>query len=224
MPRSCRCRAARRVTARLPGSTGTAPVTGRGSWWSSGTGSGQGDRSAWPGGLEQGRVLGRGAQVSSVSCGAPGSCAAGGYYTGWHSRLLGFVAVERHGTWGRAVEVPWPGGPGQGELCRGQLGVLHVGGPLRGRRDLQPPGLARVRRRRAERTLGHRDPGAWPGGPEQEHDRPGQLGVLCLAGQLRRRRVLQPADHLRTDTGRYARLAVPDHPALAHASGSFCAR
>ena len=41
-----------------------------------------------------------------MSCGSAGSCAAGGYYTGWHSRLLGFVAVERRGVWGRAIEVP----------------------------------------------------------------------------------------------------------------------
>src|SRR6266851_7003998 len=52
------------------------------------------------------------AEVSSVSCASPGSCAAGGYY-GNHgnNRYVvtsgrGFVAVERNGRWGRAVELP----------------------------------------------------------------------------------------------------------------------
>ena len=47
---------------------------------------------------------GRNADVTSVSCAAPGSCAAGGYYQG-HGKH-GFVAVEGNGRWRRAVEVP----------------------------------------------------------------------------------------------------------------------
>ena len=47
---------------------------------------------------------GRNADVLSVSCAAPGSCAAGGYYQG-HGKH-GFVAVEGNGRWRRAVEVP----------------------------------------------------------------------------------------------------------------------
>jgi len=61
-----------------------------------------------------------GSQVSAVSCGSPGFCAAGGYF-GNHSRNpydiitgRGFVAVERNGVWGRAVGVP-----GLGALNRG---------------------------------------------------------------------------------------------------------
>ena len=49
---------------------------------------------------------GRLARVLSVSCGAAGSCAAGGYYTDRHFDGQGFVAVERDGVWGRAAEVP----------------------------------------------------------------------------------------------------------------------
>ena len=45
------------------------------------------------------------AEVSSVSCASPGSCAAGGYYSGRRGQQ-GFVAVERHGRWGTAIEVP----------------------------------------------------------------------------------------------------------------------
>ena len=51
------------------------------------------------------------AEVNSVSCGSAGNCAAGGDYTDRHGHQQGFVAVERHGRWGRAVEVPAPGAP-----------------------------------------------------------------------------------------------------------------
>jgi len=45
------------------------------------------------------------AQVTSESCGSAGNCAAGGNYRDRHG-LQGFVAVERHGVWGQAIEVP----------------------------------------------------------------------------------------------------------------------
>ena len=45
------------------------------------------------------------AEVSSVSCGSAGSCAAGGYYRDRRGQQ-GFVAVERNGRWGKAIEVP----------------------------------------------------------------------------------------------------------------------
>jgi hypothetical protein len=54
------------------------------------------------------------AEVLSVSCGSAGSCAAGGYYTDGHRYEQGFVAVERDGVWGRAIEVP-----GLGALNKG---------------------------------------------------------------------------------------------------------
>src|SRR5450755_2089137 len=46
------------------------------------------------------------ASVSSVSCASAGNCAAGGYYTDGDGHQQGFVAVERHGRWGKAIEVP----------------------------------------------------------------------------------------------------------------------
>ena len=58
---------------------------------------------------------GGGAEVSEVSCASAGNCAAGGYYTDRHHDQLGFVASERHGRWGKAIEVPG-------------LGALNVGG------------------------------------------------------------------------------------------------
>ena len=42
----------------------------------------------------------------SVSCGSAGNCAAGGDYTRRNSGLQGFVADERNGRWGEAIEVP----------------------------------------------------------------------------------------------------------------------
>ncbi len=49
---------------------------------------------------------GRNAQVVSVSCGSAGNCAAGGSYTDRFGQGQGFVANERNGVWGRAIEVP----------------------------------------------------------------------------------------------------------------------
>jgi hypothetical protein len=43
--------------------------------------------------------------VSSISCAAPGECAAGGYYSVGGNREA-FVVSERHGRWRRAIEVP----------------------------------------------------------------------------------------------------------------------
>ncbi len=55
------------------------------------------------------------ASVSSVSCATAGNCAAGGYYVNRHNKVQAFVADERHGRWGKAIEVPG-------------LGTLNVGG------------------------------------------------------------------------------------------------
>jgi hypothetical protein len=68
------------------------------------------------GGLEPvpglaGLNIGRIAAIGSVSCSAPGDCAAGGYYAGVKSPEnqipgQGFVVTETDGTWGRAEDVP----------------------------------------------------------------------------------------------------------------------
>jgi hypothetical protein len=50
------------------------------------------------------------AQVSSVSCAAPGECSAGGYYSQYRGGgTPGFVVDERHGVWGTAEPVTGPG-------------------------------------------------------------------------------------------------------------------
>ncbi len=46
------------------------------------------------------------ANVNSVSCPSAGNCAAGGYYNRRVYYQGGFLAVERHGRWGKAIEVP----------------------------------------------------------------------------------------------------------------------
>jgi hypothetical protein len=70
---------------------------------------------AW-GGLETvpglaGLNIGQIAAIGSVSCSAPGVCAAGGYYAGVKSPEnqipgQGFVVTQTDGTWGRAQDVP----------------------------------------------------------------------------------------------------------------------
>ena len=49
---------------------------------------------------------GGGAFVGSVSCASAGNCAAGGFYTDGHDHVQAFVASERNGSWGKAIEVP----------------------------------------------------------------------------------------------------------------------
>jgi hypothetical protein len=49
------------------------------------------------------------AQLTSVSCGSAGNCAADGFYTDGSGSLQVFVVSERNGTWGTAIEVPGSG-------------------------------------------------------------------------------------------------------------------
>src|SRR5260221_7760530 len=44
--------------------------------------------------------------VSSVACASAGTCAAGGYYADGSGHLQAFVAIQRNGRWGTAIEVP----------------------------------------------------------------------------------------------------------------------
>jgi hypothetical protein len=55
-----------------------------------------------------GRGLNAGGQawVTSVSCASAGNCAAGGSYKDGHGHSLVFVAGERNGQWGTAIEIP----------------------------------------------------------------------------------------------------------------------
>jgi hypothetical protein len=46
------------------------------------------------------------AWVTSVSCASAGNCASGGSYKDGHGHSLVFVAGERNGQWGTAIEIP----------------------------------------------------------------------------------------------------------------------
>ena len=46
------------------------------------------------------------AVILSVSCAGVGSCSAGGYYTDGSGHRQAFVAAQRNGRWGKAIEVP----------------------------------------------------------------------------------------------------------------------
>src|SRR5579859_4813754 len=46
------------------------------------------------------------AQVTSVSCASAGNCTAGGFYRDGSSNSQAFVASQRNGRWGKAIEVP----------------------------------------------------------------------------------------------------------------------
>ena len=54
------------------------------------------------------------ASVNAVSCWGAGGCVVGGFYTDGHEHLQAFVARERKGRWGEAVEVPGTAALNQG--------------------------------------------------------------------------------------------------------------
>jgi hypothetical protein len=55
------------------------------------------------------------ADIESISCPAPGDCAVGGTYKDARFEFQGYVASEKNGIWGKAIEIP-------------NLGRLNVGG------------------------------------------------------------------------------------------------
>jgi hypothetical protein len=71
------------------------------------------------------------AKVESVSCAAPGECAAGGYYSTWNWRSQdggshAFVVTETNGRWGKAIRVRGTG------IRNGVTRVLSVSCPASG--------------------------------------------------------------------------------------------
>ncbi len=68
------------------------------------------------------------AGVSSVSCPSAGNCTAAGDYKDQAGHTQGFVAAERHGHWGAAIEVPGLGALNTG----GNAGVSSVSCPSAG--------------------------------------------------------------------------------------------
>jgi hypothetical protein len=86
------------------------------------------------------------AGVGPVSCASAGNCAAGGAYRDRHGHRQGFVAVERNGRWGKAIEVPGlaalnTGGQAQvNSVSCGSAGNCAAGGAYTDRHD-RPQGF-----------------------------------------------------------------------------------
>src|SRR6266851_1471301 len=115
MPSSSRCRAPRRGTAPRAGSTPAGSgnvqesvVRERHGLW------GRAIEVPGSGALNKAQD----AVVISVSCASAGNCAAGGFYTDGSGNLEALVVSERHGVWGRAIEVPGSGALNKGGLAR----------------------------------------------------------------------------------------------------------
>ena len=72
--------------------------------------------------------VGGDAESLSVSCASAGSCAAGGFYTDGSPASQAFVASERNGRWGGAIEVPGSGALNAG----GDAGINSVSCPSAG--------------------------------------------------------------------------------------------
>jgi hypothetical protein len=64
---------------------------------------------------------GRNASINSLSCGAAGNCAAGGFYTDSSRHWQAFVANQAHGAWGTAQQVP-----GTAALSAGHGGATYA--------------------------------------------------------------------------------------------------
>jgi hypothetical protein len=64
---------------------------------------------------------GRNADIASLSCGAAGNCAAGGFYTDSSSHRQAFVANQANGTWSNAQQVP-----GVAALSAGHGGATYA--------------------------------------------------------------------------------------------------
>ena len=83
--------------------------------------------------------MGQDAGVSEVSCASAGNCTAVGGYADRHDHGRGFVAAERNGRWGTAIEVPGPAAlnkarnAGLGEVSCASAGSCAAGGDYVGR-------------------------------------------------------------------------------------------
>jgi|GEM_PF-1455511 len=131
------------------------------------------------------------AYISSVSCGSARNCAAGGGYRDRSRYDQGFVAVEKNGRWGQAIEVPGLAALNKGgnaavtSVSCGSAGRCAAAGFYAAGTLLQGFVVSQRHRR-----WGPGDRGAGTGSPEQERGRRGLVGVVRLGGQLRGRRGL----------------------------------
>ena len=126
-----------------------------------------------------------------MSCAPAGSCAAGGWYYDNRHHQHGFVAIERHGRWGRAIQVPGLAALSTGESAEvnsvscAPAGTCAAVGDYLTTRQFQ--GFVALE---TERPVGQGDRDTRPGGAEQGRDRHRLLGVMPPGRRLRRRRGL----------------------------------
>lgn len=69
-----------------------------------------------------------GGELTSVSCGAPGDCSAGGFYSDSSGFLQAFVVTQTGGTWGTAEEVPGTAALNTGGLAAAESLSCSPGG------------------------------------------------------------------------------------------------
>ena len=75
------------------------------------------------------------ARVDSMSCASPGNCAAGGALPGQRRSSAGVRGQPEERRLGPGDRGARPGRPEHRPVRRGRLGVVRLGGQLRGRRD-----------------------------------------------------------------------------------------
>jgi hypothetical protein len=75
------------------------------------------------------------AEVTSLSCGSAGNCAAAGFYVNGSHHSRAFVVSEKNGSWGKAIQVPGvaalsgaSGGSGVDAVSCGSAGNCAAGG------------------------------------------------------------------------------------------------
>ena len=86
------------------------------------------------------------AEVNSVSCGAPGDCAAGGRYSttpGGVQHYQAFVVSETNGTWGNAVKVPGTATLNHGNANVNSISCATAGNCAAGGYYKEAPGVYR---------------------------------------------------------------------------------
>ena len=94
---------------------------------------------------------GKDAEVNAVSCGSAGNCSVGGFYSGPRSQQ-GFVAVERNGQWGNAIDVPGLVALNKtknaevDDVSCGSAGNCAAAGSYQAQRDVHEHGIVAVER------------------------------------------------------------------------------
>ncbi len=132
------------------------------------------------------------ARVNSVSCGAAGDCAAGGYYRDGSDHYQVFVVNETNGSWSDAVEVPGTAALNSGGYadlnsvsCAAAENCTAGGFYFDGSSHVQ---AFVVNETSGSWSTAIEVPGA--GDPQQRQQRECAVDLVCRGRRLRRRRLL----------------------------------